>query len=159
MPEVHVSAAMQKFLMELRDLFAAHQTCVTAPIGATLLVHCEGVRYTVTIPSANTFEITEALAAPRPFACESLELVCRTKNWPVLRAACQSVLEKHAMDRRFVTFVAQGHLLCERDEWVVPVNIPDYGDLLAAMTLRGLEFVVRAKTGAVWAKAAEPSAP
>lgn len=153
------NSPMAMFLAELEKLCAAHQVSVTSPRDACFLMHCEGARYTVTNPAPNAFVVTSVIAGPSPVATESLELVCRTKNWPALRAACLSVRDKHALDRRFVEFLTGGYMLCEREEWVVPVNVHAYGDLLVAMTLRGLEFLVRARAKDAGPSDTEPPAP
>ena len=149
--EDRLPLAMSTFLKELHALMVTHQVVAlpppvegVAPSSASRIqLACSGVRYDLEVGLPGSAPFTVVQVHPVPTTREDLRVVCYTRNWPALETACRKVAAAHSHDLRFQRFIAEGYRLAgSASEWVLPVNPGEYGDLLAEMALRGLEYTV-----------------
>lgn len=150
-PEDRLPTPMAAFLKELHRLMVTHQVVTlpphvegaTAPPVNCIQLACSGVCYDLEVGAPGRAPFTVVHVHPVPATREDLRVVCYTRNWPALEAACRKVAAAHSHDLRFQRFVAEGYRLAgSASEWILPVNPGEYGDLLAEMALRGLEYTV-----------------
>lgn len=150
-PEDRLPAPMSAFLKELRALMDTHQVVTlppqvegaAAPPVNRIQLACRGVCYDLEVGVPGSAPFTVVHVHPVPATREDLRVVCYTRNWPALETACRKVAAAHSHDLRFQRFIAEGYRLAgSASEWILPVNPGEYGDLLAEMALRGLEYTV-----------------